>query len=67
MPQYRCKFNGVIIEVKDGDTEEMDKHEGYERFVEAKPNMDSLHIVQEVAPKELKKPKKKKKAKRKTK
>jgi len=34
MPKFRCKFNGVIINFKENEVEEMMKHEGYEIVVD---------------------------------
>jgi hypothetical protein len=61
--KYRCKFNGVILDFDDKDTQQMDSHEGYERVEVVEKNEDLVHVVEDVAPPELKKKKKKKKAK----
>ena len=58
--KYRCKFNGVILDFDDKDTQQMDTHEGYERVEFVEKNEDLVHVVEDVAPPALKKKQKKK-------
>ena len=58
--KYRCKFNDVILDFDDKDTQQMDAHEGYERVEIVEKNEDLVHVVEDVAPPALKKKKKKK-------